>query len=156
MFERFAVAFGIELLGAAAYELADGLQLEEEAGFGFGVGPVGVVEHADPGAERGEQFDLDLVFPPAAAEREPVAAVEVGGLVVELLEPVPSLLGLVEAAPAGDGDVGGHQHVGVRVGGDGASTGHAARWSLRSLKYRRRRSMRGAQAAVDRAGRARV
>ena len=76
-FECVAVAFGVELLRASAYELADGLQLEEEAGLGLGVGPVGVVEHADPGAERGEQFDLDLVFPPAGAEREPVAAVEV-------------------------------------------------------------------------------
>ena len=133
-FECFTVAFGVELLRASAYELADGLELEEEAGLGLRVDPIGVVEHADPGAERGEEFDLDLVFPPTGAEREPVAAVEVGGLEVELLEPVPSLLGLAEAAPAGDSDVGGHQHVGVRVRGDEASGGHAACLSLRSLK----------------------
>jgi hypothetical protein len=143
VFERLTVALGIELLGASAYELADGLQLEEEAGLGFGVDPVGVVEHADPGANGGEQFDLDLVFPPAAAEREPVAAVEVGGLVVELLEPVPSLLGLAQATPAGDRDVGGHQHVRVRARGGETLGGHAACLSLRSLKYKRRRSTAG-------------
>jgi hypothetical protein len=54
VFERLTVALGFELLGASAYELADGLELEEEAGLGFGVGPVGVVEHADPRAECGE------------------------------------------------------------------------------------------------------
>jgi hypothetical protein len=87
--------------------------------------------------------DLDLVFPPTAAEREPVPAVEMGGLVVELLEPVPSLLGPVQATPAGDRDVGGHQLVGVRVHRNQALGAHAACLSLWSLKYMRRRNMVG-------------
>ena len=67
LLECFSVAVGVELLGAAADELADGGELEDEAGFAFGVGPVGVVEHRDPGAEGGEDLDLDFVVPPAAA-----------------------------------------------------------------------------------------
>ena len=171
-------------------------ELEDQAGFAFGVGPVGVVEHRDPGAEGGEDLDLDFVFPPAAAQAEAVAAVEVRGLLVEGLEPAPAWLGL-EAAPAGHSLVGGHEQLEVRASvaeaiGRGRGLGlsfddssgglgglrrrscgaggalcqlrapearstlgsvvvgrHAACLSLRSLKYRRRRSMRGAQAAVD-------
>ena len=64
-------------------------------------------------------------------------------MVVEGLEPVPALFGVAEAAPAGDRDVGGHQHVGVRVRGGEAFRGHATCLSLRSLKYKRRRNMAG-------------
>jgi hypothetical protein len=79
-----------------------------------GFGPVGVVEHANPRAERCQQLDLNVVGPPAAAQPKPVTAVQVSGLRVELPKPGPALLTL-EPAPAGQRLVGGHQQLEVRA-----------------------------------------
>ena len=98
--ERVAVGVGVELLGAASQQLSHGRKLEDQPCLGFGVGPVGVVEHANPRAERCQQLDLNVVGPPAAAQPKPVTAVQVSGLRVELLKPAPALLTLAPA-PAG-------------------------------------------------------
>ena len=85
--EYSAVAVGIEHIVTGVQQCANAVQIEEKLELADRVVPCSGVVATDERSERGERFYLNVVFPPARAEKEAVAVTEPDRVVPELVPP---------------------------------------------------------------------
>src|SRR5437588_4027428 len=89
--EGGAVSIGVKWVQAVPEKRRHTLEVVEHRELARWVVPLTGVVSSDPRGQRGERLDLDLVLPPARAQREPIASAEHADVAPQLLEPDPPL-----------------------------------------------------------------
>src|SRR5690242_13321992 len=83
--ENSAVAVGIEHIVTGVQQCANAVQIEEKLELADRVVPCSGVVAADERGERGERLYLDIVFPPARPEDQPIAVAQPDRIVPQLV-----------------------------------------------------------------------